>query len=124
MFPLVPVQGVHIVGGKPAIGTHKGFSCMHFPNVSITTLFRACDLVTLGARVMYFSPHFNINLFLPIPGSFFTSDGVTPDTSIFGGGVAGGGVVIVLIDLSNCGRSPTPASFTPSSNRSHPCATI
>ena len=56
MFPLVPVQGVHIVGGKPAIGTHEGFSCMHLPNVSITTIFQTCDLVTLGARVMYFPP--------------------------------------------------------------------
>ena len=28
MFPLVPVQGIHDVGGKPAVGTHEGFSCV------------------------------------------------------------------------------------------------
>ena len=56
MFPLVPVQGIHVVHGEPAVGTHEGFSCVHLPNVSITPMFRNCDFVTLGAPVLIFPP--------------------------------------------------------------------
>ena len=54
MFPLVPVQGIHVVGRKLAVGTHEGFSYVNQPNVGITTILRDCDFVTLRAAVLYF----------------------------------------------------------------------
>ena len=56
MFPQVPVQGIHIISGESAIGTHKGFPCMHLSNGSITPILRDCDFVTLGANILYFFP--------------------------------------------------------------------
>ena len=28
VFPLVPIEGIHIVSGKPTVGTHERFSCV------------------------------------------------------------------------------------------------
>ena len=69
MFPLVPVQGIHVLCGESAIGIHEGFSCMHLPNVSITSV--------LGYLTLSHWGHYT-------------------DTSMGAcGGVAGGGVIIL-----------------------------
>ena len=129
MFPLVPVQGIQVVCWKPAIGTHDGFFCVHLPNMSITPILGYCNLVTLGAKILIFTPTL-INIgSSPDVSSFFTGEGegdnIVAETSITAGGaVDGSGIVMLLIDLSNWGKFLAPASFTASLKKPHPSLTI
>ena len=65
MFPLMPVQGIHIVGRKHAVGKHKGYSCVNRPNVGITTIPWDCEFVTLRAAILNLTPHPHQNWILP-----------------------------------------------------------
>ena len=45
----MPLQWIHIVCGKTAEGTHKGFSCVDLPYVGIAAIFWPPNCITLGA---------------------------------------------------------------------------
>ena len=131
MFPQVPIERIHIICWETTIGTAEGFPCMCCPDMCIATIF---------SMLRWWNIEGNCTLFLhstlistgssSVPPSFLTGDGVggVGDgwTFIWGGGVPGGGVgvVIPLSDHSNCGRSPSPAALTASLNMPHPSAII
>ena len=83
------------------------------------------DVITLShwGQLSFIFPSTLINIGFSFPGSLFTGDGEGVGDQValasIGSGVAGWGVVIPLIDLSNCGKSPAPASSTVSSKSCH-----